>query len=77
MTQWQLWLEGEAGYQQLKQEGRVVNRFRRQMIERYKRRVIERILSQYEDDHLELDNDDIEYLLSKMGQLTADTQLIH
>ena len=46
-------------------------------LERNKRRVIERILSQYEDNDLELDNADVEYLLAKMGRLPADTQVIH
>lgn len=48
-----------------------------QDLERYKRRVIERILSQYEDDNLELDSTDIEYLLGKMGQLPTDAPIVH
>ena len=46
-------------------------------LERYKRRVIERILSQYDENDVELDGDDIEYLLGKMGQLSAASPAIH
>ncbi|MDP6788743.1 MAG: DUF2336 domain-containing protein, partial [Rhodospirillales bacterium] len=41
--------------------------------ERYARRMIERILTQYGDLGVEFDSDDLEYLLTKMGQLTADS----
>ncbi|MGY8991079.1 MAG: DUF2336 domain-containing protein [Rhodospirillales bacterium] len=46
-------------------------------LERYKRRVIERILTQYDENDVELDSDDLEYLLSKMGQLPHDEVVIH
>jgi len=46
-------------------------------IGRYKRRVIERILSQYEDDNLELESQDIEYLLMKMGELPSESRLVN
>ena len=41
--------------------------------ERYSRRMIERILTQYGDLGVEFDSDDLEYLLTKMGQLPADS----
>ena len=41
--------------------------------ERYSRRMIERILTQYGDLGVEFDSDDLEYLLTKMGQLPPDT----
>lgn len=41
--------------------------------ERYSRRMIERILTQYGDLGIEFDSDDLEYLLTKMGQLPPDT----
>ncbi len=41
--------------------------------ERYSRRMIERILTQYGDLGVEFDSDDLEYLLTKMGELPADT----
>lgn len=37
--------------------------------ERFSRRMIERILTQYGDLGVEFENDDLEYLLAKMGQL--------
>ena len=40
--------------------------------ERYARRMIERILTQYGELGVEFDSDDLEYLLTKMGQLSAD-----
>jgi hypothetical protein len=46
-------------------------------LERYKRRVIERILTQYDENDIELNNDDLEYLLSKMGQLPQDKVVVH
>ena len=39
--------------------------------ERYARRMIERVLTQYEDLGVAFDSDDLEYLLTKMGQLPA------
>ena len=41
--------------------------------ERYSRRMLERILTQYGDLGVEFDSDDLEYLLTKMGQLPADS----
>ena len=41
--------------------------------ERYPRRMIERILTQYGDLGVEFDSEDLEYLLTKMGQLPPDT----
>ena len=41
--------------------------------ERYARRMIERILTQYGDLGVDFDTDDLEYLLTKMGQLPADS----
>ena len=41
--------------------------------ERYSRRIIEPILTQYGDLGIEFDSDDLEYLLTKMGQLPPDT----
>lgn len=41
--------------------------------ERYSRRMIERILTQYGDLGVEFDSDDLEYLLTKMGDLPADS----
>ena len=41
--------------------------------ERYSRRMIERILTQYGDLGVEFDSEDLEYLLTKMGQLPPDT----
>ncbi len=41
--------------------------------ERYSRRMIERILTQYGDLGVDLEADDLEYLLTKMGELTPDT----
>ena len=40
--------------------------------ERYARRMIERVLTQYGDLGVDFDSDDLEYLLTKMGQLPAD-----
>ncbi len=40
LERWQGWIGSEQRYTQLQQEGVVINRFRRQMVERYKRRVI-------------------------------------
>lgn len=45
--------------------------------ERYSRRVIERVLTQYESLDVEFDNDDLEYLLTKLGQLSAPGQRVH
>ncbi len=41
--------------------------------ERYSRRMIERILTQYGDLGVDLEADDLEYLLTKMGELPPDT----
>jgi len=41
--------------------------------ERYSRRMIERILTQYGDLGVEFESDDLEYLLTKMSQLPADS----
>jgi uncharacterized protein (DUF2336 family) len=41
--------------------------------ERYSRRMIERILTQYGDLGVDLEADDLEYLLGKMAELPADT----
>ena len=41
--------------------------------EQYSRRMIERILTQYGDLGVEFDSEDLEYLLTKMGQLPPDT----
>jgi len=41
--------------------------------ERYSRRMIERILTQYGDLGVDIEADDLEYLLAKMDQLPADT----
>ena len=41
--------------------------------ERYSRRMIERILTQYGNLGVEFDSDDLEYLLTNMGQLAPDT----
>lgn len=41
--------------------------------ERYSRRMIERILTQYGDLGVEFEADDLEYLLTKMGDLPADS----
>jgi uncharacterized protein (DUF2336 family) len=41
--------------------------------ERYSRRMIERILTQYGDLGVEFDSDDLEYLLTKMNELPADS----
>ncbi len=40
--------------------------------ERYSRRMIERILTQYGDLGVDLEADDLEYLLAKMGELPSD-----
>lgn len=40
-------------------------------LERYQRRMIERVLTQYGDLGVDLDGNDLEYLLSKMNQLSA------
>lgn len=40
--------------------------------ERYSRRIIERVLTQYGDLGVSCDDDDLEYLLAKMGQLPSD-----
>ena len=42
-------------------------------IQRCARRMIERILTQYGNLGVEFDSDDLEYLLTKMGQLPPDT----
>jgi hypothetical protein len=34
-------------------------------------------LTQYDENDVELDNDDLEYLLSKMGQLPQDKVVVH
>ena len=41
--------------------------------ERYARRMIERILTQYGDLGVDFESDDLEYLLTKMDQLPADS----
>ena len=41
--------------------------------ERYSRRMLERILTQYGDLGVDFDSDDLEYLLTKMGQLPPDS----
>ena len=41
--------------------------------ERYSRRMLERILTQYGDLGVEFDSGDLEYLLTKMGQLPPDS----
>ena len=41
--------------------------------ERYSRRMLERILTQYGDLGVEFDSGDLEYLLTKMGQLPSDS----
>ncbi len=45
--------------------------------ERYSRRIIERVLTQYETLDLEFDDDDLEYLLSKLSQLPGPDAHIH
>lgn len=42
--------------------------------ERFSRRMIERILTQYGDLGVEFENDDLEYLLSKVNQLPSTTR---
>ena len=46
-------------------------------VERYSRRVIERVLTQYESLDVEFESDDLEYLLSKLGQLPVAGQPVH
>lgn len=41
--------------------------------ERYSRRMIERILTQYGDLGVDFESEDLEYLLKKMGDLSADS----
>ena len=41
-------------------------------LERFSRRMIERVLTQYDDLGVELDADDLEYLLNKMSKLPHD-----
>ncbi len=48
-----------------------------QDMERYKRRMIERILSQYGEQELELGEEDLEYLLAKMGSLPSVAAALH
>jgi uncharacterized protein (DUF2336 family) len=45
--------------------------------ERYSRRIIERILTQYENIGVEFDNDDLEYLLTKVTQVSAASLAVH
>lgn len=45
--------------------------------ERYSRRVIERVLTQYESLDVEFESDDLEYLLTKLGQLPPPGQNLH
>lgn len=40
--------------------------------ERYSRRMIERIMTQYDDLGVEFESDDLNYLLTKMGELPSD-----
>jgi len=47
---------------------------REQDRERYSRRMIERILTQYGELGVELESDDLEYLLAKMNELPSDAQ---
>ncbi|NKB43394.1 MAG: DUF2336 domain-containing protein [Alphaproteobacteria bacterium] len=45
--------------------------------ERYSRRVIERVLTQYESLDVEFESDDLEYLLTKLGQLPVAGEPVH
>lgn len=45
---------------------------REQDRERYSRRMIERIMTQYEELGIEIDSDDIDYLLGKMNELPGE-----
>ncbi len=45
--------------------------------ERYSRRIIERVLTQYESDGVEFEDDDLEYLLAKVNDLPANSFGVH
>lgn len=45
--------------------------------ERYSRRIIERVLTQYESIGVEIDNDDLEYLLARVTQVPAASLAVH
>ena len=45
--------------------------------ERYSRRVIERVLTQYESLGVDVEDDDLEYLLSKLSQMPGPEVRIH
>ena len=46
-------------------------------LERYSRRVIERVLTQYERLGVEFEDDDLEYLLSKLNQMPDSKTRVH
>ena len=46
-------------------------------LERYSRRVIERVLTQYEMLGVEFEDDDLEYLLSKLNQMPDSKTCVH
>jgi len=45
--------------------------------ERYSRRIIERVLTQYEKIGVEFNDDDLEYLLTRVNQLPAASLVVH
>ncbi len=45
--------------------------------ERYSRRIIERVLTQYESLGVEFTDDDLEYLLAKVGQMPPASRVVH
>ena len=46
-------------------------------VERYSRRIIERVLTQYETIDVEFEEDDLEYLLSKLSQMPGPDVHVH